>query len=1204
MFDKLLGSLNVFERMREELCLPAPIPNTTLKESDSVYALVLGSDGRLYSGGWDETIKVWDVSKGKCVQTLKGHSGTVTALALGSDGRLYSGCESNDKTIKVWDVSKGECVQTLKGHSGAVRALALDSDGRLYSGSNDKTIKVWDVSKGECVQTFLEKQSNAIRALVLGSDGRLYSGGDDSIKIWDVSKGECVQVLRGHYYHVHALALDSDGRLYSGSMDEKIKVWDVAKGKCIATLKGQSNHIESLAFGPNGYLYSGGGSIFGGGSYAVKVWDVNKPPKEALVCALKGHKNNVEALVVGPEGRVYSASRDKTIKVWSDFVTIQSVLLGLLTVLEKMDVQLEEVTLSLDLISQDLVTVQQFSTELKAVISSLDHEIQRQKLEAQDSKKPSDRVIQILDAFSAEVAKLRELLMRMAQTSIPVNLQPVEETQDAQLSDPAQPFDVPTCALNAIGQPLPLLPLLPAPTSKPIGHCKEAQSKGFAIIAQGDDSAFKAKLPTLNVNATDAHKQTLLHCAARYGRINMVNDLIDSGARLNELDEEGNTPLLRALKSKQQAVVKLLGGIRGVLLDVKDSQGNTSLLLAIKGSHAELANYLIKSGARLNGTDSEGNGLLHVAIKAKQLGVARHLIDKGIKLEGTDGEGNTPLLMTVRGKYRKIAMHLVDKGAKLDVTDKEGNTPLHLAVKGKQADVARYLVQHGANGDLKNKKGKTAHQMAADSVMMQGVFDNTSTLKPFTQHDEQAKLKQEKEKASSKPTSSSYKSLPMPKKTSSIGKRLPAAPKLKPVARCKALYDYTAEVGTDELSVKAGTLLTVLKKHDSGWWLCQGKDNQGLVPSTYLEEVQQTRQHKASIDESGHMRINLLIPYQELSFAKKLGQGSFGTVHAGTLQDHTQVAIKKLLLDRLTERTEEEFKSEAAIMGQLRHPNVVALYGIVLQPEYCMVMELLENGSLYSVLHSKRELDWDLRQRIALDMSRGLAFLHSKKILHRDLKSLNVLLDGNMRAKLADFGLSLVRAETKSKTKQNESTGTLQWMAPELLSGEKMRYDASCDIYSLAVTLWELAARKLPFEEAPNPSLIPLWIAQGEREAIPTDCPESLAKLIIQSWSGTSTERPSASAIVQRLQAAISSQSHWPERTPSDNPASSYRGTGLANITGSSYRPNTGSGGTSTPSGYRGNVSTLPSQGSYRPNVSEAASGGYLMNSGESYQYK
>ena len=126
-------------------------------------------------------------------------------------------------------------------------------------------------------------------------------------------------------------------------------------------------------------------------------------------------------------------------------------------------------------------------------------------------------------------------------------------------------------------------------------------------------------------------------------------------------------------------------------------------------------------------------------------------------------------------------------------------------------------------------------------------------------------------------------------------------------------------------------------------------------------------------------------------------------MHEGTLQGHTQVAIKKLLLDQLTERTEEEFKSETAIMAQLRHPNVVQLYGIVLKPEYCMVMEFLANGSLYGVLHSKRELDWDLRQRIALGMSRGLAFLHSKKILHRDLKSLNVLLDGNMRAKLADF---------------------------------------------------------------------------------------------------------------------------------------------------------------------------------------------------------
>ena len=622
------------------------------------------------------------------------------------------------------------------------------------------------------------------------------------------------------------------------------------------------------------------------------------------------------------------------------------------------------------------------------------------------------------------------------------------------------------------------------------------------------------------------------------------------------------------------------------------------------------------------------------------------------------------------------------------IRDDQDNTLLHIAAADGHGAAVKWLLNAGLDSKAKNGAFKTAQEVAKGEALTvlteakrqqeaqarqrqeeqarraheaqvqrltleQEKLRRSLEQKKFQEDNaklqEQIKVNQGKEKVSSpKVISFSHKPLPTSKKTLSIGKRLPGVPKPKPVVRCKALYDYTAEVGTDELSVKAGAVLTVLKKHDSGWWLCRDAGREGLVPSTYVEESQNDsvtkpiaqpkpaiesetmlsrrgssqrssrgrgqpirgrgkqrakkrpgigRGRGSRIDERGHMRINLLIPYEELAFAKKLGQGGFGTVHAGTLQDHTQVAIKKLFLDRLTERAEEEFKNEAAIMAELRHPNVVALYGIVLQPEYCMVMELLENGSLYSVLHSKRALDWDLRQRIALDMSRGLAFLHSKKILHRDLKSLNVLLDGNMRAKLADFGLSLVRAETKSKTKHNESAGTLQWMAPELLSGEKMRYDASCDIYSLAVTLWELVSRKLPFEEAPNPSLIPLWVAQGKREAIPLDCPKVLGQLIQRTWSEDPAKRLDAAVIVKVLQSIVSKRATL-TTTQSFDAELAYRENTEAGAYHSGYHSNTSSHySQSTPSGYRGNVSTLPSQGSYRPNTEGS------MKTGTSYQF-
>ena len=155
-----------------------------------------------------------------------------------------------------------------------------------------------------------------------------------------------------------------------------------------------------------------------------------------------------------------------------------------------------------------------------------------------------------------------------------------------------------------------------------------------------------------------------------------------------------------------------------------------------------------------------------------------------------------------------------------------------------------------------------------------------------------------------------------------------------------------------------------------------------------------------------------LIPWDEITLISKLGEGGFGIVYKGTWKHGGEVAIKQIK-SILEEDAELELKNESSVMAKLNSPYIIRLFGLCWdENKYALVMELMPNASLSQLLRSGKELPWDIRYSIARDVAYGLRFLHDRKILHRDLKSANVLLDGNLRAKLSDFGLSKVKTQT------------------------------------------------------------------------------------------------------------------------------------------------------------------------------------------------
>jgi len=178
--------------------------------------------------------------------------------------------------------------------------------------------------------------------------------------------------------------------------------------------------------------------------------------------------------------------------------------------------------------------------------------------------------------------------------------------------------------------------------------------------------------------------------------------------------------------------------------------------------------------------------------------------------------------------------------------------------------------------------------------------------------------------------------------------------------------------------------------------------------------------------------------------------------------------------------------------------------------------------SLHEFLHSNEPLQWQQLVEIAIGISRGLAFLHGMKILHRDLKSPNVLLANDMTPKLGDFGLSTIHKEKNisseqgKQNKQRRVVGTPLWMPPELLSGKKKFHDEACDIYSLALVLWELTTREIPFKGISRDDL-PQWLDQGNRPELPSNCPQWYADIIMQGWAQQPTKRMNAKTILACL---------------------------------------------------------------------------------------
>ena len=262
------------------------------------------------------------------------------------------------------------------------------------------------------------------------------------------------------------------------------------------------------------------------------------------------------------------------------------------------------------------------------------------------------------------------------------------------------------------------------------------------------------------------------------------------------------------------------------------------------------------------------------------------------------------------------------------------------------------------------------------------------------------------------------------------------------------------------------------------------------------------------------------ISLDELEFSEEnseIGKGTFGDVLKGTWRGE-EVAVK-FLKGSMSDSPEsvKQFIDECNILKNLHHPNILLYMGAnTVGPTYFVVTEYCENGNLFEYLHILKdtELTYGDARRIALEISYGMNYLHGFKppILHRDLKSMNVLLDRNLTVKLADFGNT--RSFQLQMTKQK---GTFQWMAPEVIKGST--YSESSDVFSFGIIMNELVTRAPPYQGTDkkdvakkivnNPRYRP---AYNEKKV-----PKDWANIMIKCWQHDEKKRPTFNEVIDLL---------------------------------------------------------------------------------------
>jgi len=489
---------------------------------------------------------------------------------------------------------------------------------------------------------------------------------------------------------------------------------------------------------------------------------------------------------------------------------------------------------------------------------------------------------------------------------------------------------------------------------------------------------------------------------------------------------------------------------------------------AVKAGDVNSMSGLLQAQPSLINTqdpDAPNFTALHHAAKDGKTEMMSFLIEQDTFLNSQDAMGNTALIIAAQFNHKDIAEMLVMAGANIDLQNCRGDSALMTAARYNSTEVVAPLIFARANLDLVTRNGNNT------ALMIAAGWDYTQISTPLI----------------------------------IAGANL----EIENSNGCNALA----------IAKNAGFTRTVflLKKA-----VLQGK-----------RRSQRSNENNAvfQLSQSGKRTMNNCVHQWEinitdLKFQGAIGRGGFGEVSKATLKG-TPVAVKTLQ-GPLTEAMMKDFRGEMEFMAEMRHPNICLFMAACLQaPRYALVTELLIYGSLWDALRTQnpqRQTNeayetpafawpWSIIERIAYGVTCGMTFLHTNNppIIHRDLKSSNILLGEGYVAKVADLGLARLKDAVMT-----QGVGTYQWMAPEVL--ESQSYQEAADVFSFAVICWELLTRNPPYAGMETTQILKSVTKEGFRLPIPEWCPAQYNGLIQGCWKHNPKERPSFNYILERFQ--------------------------------------------------------------------------------------